>query len=218
MVFPIELDCDGKKFRPESGFAETGEPISKLDPQLSVLNDILSAVTLSTPGTPAKSCGANSSLTIFNCFKQANYPVTTATAVSAQPATLHSPGLYWDAHFQKILASLRDKSGPGVSLLIDTKGDSFFRRSATKTLSSQTLYDVPVSVALAFPIFRNFSIGPNYQAFFYGNQVAAQHLLINSFSLTGRWYLDRDAAVRPRRQVVFKGPASADETKTARMK
>jgi hypothetical protein len=202
----------GKWFRGDRGtYFEVGA-------QLSVLNDILAAVTLSTPGTPAKPCGTNSNLTIFNCFKQVNYPVTAATTVSAQLAALHSPGLYWDAHFQKILVSLSDKSGPGVSLLIDTKGDSFFRRGANKTLSSQTLYDVPVSIALAFPIFRNFSIGPNYQAFFYGNQVAAQHLLINSFSLTGRWYLDRDAAVRPHRQIVFKGPISTDETKTARMK
>ena len=183
-----------------------------------MLNDNLAALTLSTPGNPAKTCAANSSLAILNCFKQASYPVTAATVALPQSATLHSPGLYWDAHFQKALFSLPDKSGSGVSLQIDTKGDSFFRRSTNKALSTQTLYDVPVSVALAFPIFRNFSLGPTYQVFFYSNQVAAQHLLVNSFSFTGRWFLDRDAAVRARQQIRYKGPASADETKTARMK
>jgi hypothetical protein len=186
--------------------------------QLSVQNDILAAITLTTPGTLAKTCPANSTQTILNCFKQANFPVTVNTAVAALPATLHSPGLYWDVHFQKTLVPLADKSGPGVSLQIDTKGDYFIPRDGTKTLATQTLYDVPLSVALAFPLFKNFSVGPNYQVLFYGNQVASQHLIVNSFSLTGRWFLDRDAAVRLRKQVVFKGPASADETKTARMK
>jgi hypothetical protein len=202
----------GKWFRGDRGtYYEVGA-------QLSVSNDILAAVTLNTPGTIGKTCTANSTQTISNCFKQANIPVTANTAVSALPATLHSPGLYWDVHFQKTLVPLADKSGPGISLQIDTKGDYFIPRDSTKTLSTQTLYDLPLSVAVAFPIFRNFSVGPNYQVFFYGNQVASQHLIVNSFSLSGRWFLDRDAAVRFRRQVVFKGPASADETKTARMK
>jgi hypothetical protein len=202
----------GKWFRGDRGtYYEVGA-------QLSLSNDILAAVTLNTPGTIGKTCTANSTQTISNCFKQASIPVTANTSVSALPATLHSPGLYWDVHFQKALVPLADKSGPGISLQIDTKGDYFIPRGSPKTLSTQTLYDLPLSVALAFPIFRNFSVGPNYQVFFYGNQVASQHLIVNSFSLSGRWFLDRDAAVRFRRQVIFKGPASADETKTARMK
>ena len=202
----------GKWFRGDRGtYYEVGA-------QLSVLNDLLSAVALTTPGAMGKTCQANSTQTISNCFKQDSIPVTANTTVSALRATLHSPGLYWDAHFQKALVPLADKSGPGISLQIDTKGDYFIPRDSPKTLSTQTLYDVPLSVALAFPIFRNFSVGPNYQVFFYGNQVGAQHLIVNSFSLTGRWFLDRDAAVRFHKQIVFKGPASADETKTSRMK
>jgi hypothetical protein len=56
---------------------------------------------------------------------------------------------------------LPDKSGPGISLVMDTKGDAFFRRSFGKTLSTQTLYGVPVSVALSFPILRNLNLAPN---------------------------------------------------------
>jgi len=202
----------GKWFRGDRGtYYEVGT-------QLSVLNDSLAAVTLTTPSIPAKTCSANSTQTILNCFKQANFPINANTTVAALPATLHSPGLYWDVHFQKTLLPLPDKSGPGISLQIDTKGNYFIPRDATKTLSTQTLYDVPVSAVLAFPLFRNFSVGPNYQVFFYGNQVASQHLIVNSFSLTGRWFFDRDAAVRLHKQAVFKGPASADETKTSRMK
>lgn len=202
----------GKWFRGDRGtYYEVGT-------QLSVLNDILSAVALTTPNAIGKTCPANSTQTISNCFKQDNVPVTGNTVVSALPATLHSPGLYWDVHFQKALVALADKSGPGISLQMDSKGDYFIARDKTKTLSTQTLYDVPLSVALAFPVFRNFSIGPTYQVFFYGNQVATQHLIVNNFSITGRWFLDRDASVRFHKQVVFKGPASADETKTSRMK
>jgi hypothetical protein len=202
----------GKWFRGDRGsYFEAG-------PQLTVLNDILADVTLTTPGSAPLLCPANSSLTILNCFKAANYPINAATMAVAQTATLHSSGLYWDMHYQKALKSLADKSGPGISLGIDSKGDYFFRRSARKTLSSQTLYDVPASVSLGFPVLRNFSVGPTYSVFLYGNQVAAQSLVVNSFGLTGRWYFDRDAAVDLGRQGRFKGPASADETKTSRIK
>ena len=180
--------------------------------QISVLNDILAAVTLNTPGTPVPlTCSASAGQTILNCVKTANFPINASTMAVALPATIHSPGLYWDVHFQKTLITLSDKSGPGISLIIDSKGDSFFRRGASKTLSTQTLYDAPVGLSLAFPIFRNFAVGPTYQAFFYGNQVTAQHLFVNNFGMTGRWYFDRGPAVRLSQQARFKGPATADE-------
>jgi len=208
----LEEVSSGKWFRGDRGsYFEAG-------PQLTVLSDILAAVTLSTPGSASLLCPANSSLTILNCFKAANYPINAATRAVAQTASLHSSGLYWDMHYQKTLQSLADKSGPGISLSIDSKGDYFFRRSASKTLSSQTLYDVPASISLGFPVLRNFSVGPTYSVFLYGNQVAAQSLTVNSFGLTGRWYFDRDAAVDLGHQGRFKGPASADETKTSRIK
>jgi hypothetical protein len=107
---------------------------------------------------------------------------------------------------------------PAASLVVETLGDSFFRRAAGRALSTQTLYDVPLSVSLAFPVFRNFSLAPTYSGFFYGSQVTAQHLLVDSFTINARWYFDRDAAVRGFRQLVFSGPASADQTKSAKMK
>jgi len=87
-----------------------------------------------------------------------------------------------------------------------------------KALTTQTLYDVPLSVALTFPIFRNLSFAPTYSAFFYANQIQEQSLTVNSFAVNLRWYFDRDSAVPLTRQLLFKGPASADETKTARIK
>jgi len=57
--------------------------------------------------------------------------------------------------------------------------------------------------------------------FFYRIQgpVGISHdLVTNTFSITARWYFTRDAAVPVSRQVLFVGPASKDQTKTAKMK
>jgi hypothetical protein len=107
---------------------------------------------------------------------------------------------------------------PGISLVVETRGDSFVNRGIGKALTTQTLYDVPLSFALTFPIFRNLSFAPTYSAFFYANQIQEQTLTVNSFAVNLRWYFDRDSAVPLARQLLFKGPASADETKTAKIK
>jgi hypothetical protein len=185
--------------------------------QLTLQHNVLSSLTLDTPGNEAYTCDANGAETIANCFKAKGYPVNKDTTVIVGTKTLHSSGFYWDMHIQKNIFLLADHS-PGASLVIETQGDSFFRRGAAKALSTQTLYDVPLSVALAFPIFRNLSLAPTYSTFFYGNQVAAQHLWVNGFTINARWYVDRDSAVRGFEQLLFKGPASADQTKSAKMK
>jgi len=181
-------------------------------------NNVLSSVTLSTPGRAPFTCDAASNITLAACFKASQYPINTKTQVTAMGETLTNGGLYWDVHLQKALVKLADKRSPGISLVIESQGDAFFRRGAGKALSTQTLYDAPLSVALTFPIFRNFSLAPTYSAFFYGDQVVAQHLVVNSFVINVRWYFDRDSGVPLGRQLFFSGPASADETKTARIK
>ena len=180
--------------------------------------DVLSAVTLATPGQPPVTCDATSDVAIAMCFKTAKYPIDPQTQVTSEQETLTNGGLYWDVHLQKALVKLPDKGGPGISLVVDSQGNAYFRRGASNALSTQTLYDAPISVALTFPIFRNLSLAPTYSVFFYGNQVVAQHLVVNKFVVSARWYFDRDSGVSPIRQMLFKGPASADETQTARIK
>jgi hypothetical protein len=180
-------------------------------------SNVLSSVTLTTPGFAPFTCNADSDVTLANCFKTKKYSVNSQTQANSAQETLSNGGLYWDAHLQKNLMKLADKSS-GISLVIESQGDAFFRRGAGNALSTQTLYDVPVSVALMFPVFRNFSLAPTYSAFFYSNQVVGQNLVVNSFIITARWYYDRDSGVPIKRQLFFKGPASADETKSARIK
>lgn len=185
--------------------------------QVAVQNNLLASATFSTPGFAPLPCPANSTVTVNNCVKNAHLAINANTVATETLATLHSQGLYWDIHWQKGIVPLADKS-VGVTLMVDTAGDWFVPRDGTKSLSSQTQYDIPVKLTLAFPILRNFSIGPAYSPFFYSNQVNHKSLVVQNFALNARWYFDRDAAVRLRRQLVFKGPASADETKTARAK
>ena len=66
--------------------------------QLVLQNNLLSSVTLSTSGLPAKTCPADSDISISTCFKTAKYPVDASTTVTSTQETLHSGGLYWDIH------------------------------------------------------------------------------------------------------------------------
>lgn len=127
--------------------------------------------------------------------------------------TLHTTGVYWDFHYQKAVPKL----AKGTNLTVESQGDAFGLRHTPDTFRSQTRYDVPISAALVFPIFGNFGLAPTYSAFFYSNQDVDKHLLAHTFAITARWYFVRDASVGWR-QFLFKGPGSADETKSAHMK
>ena len=60
---------------------------------------------------------------------------------------------------------------------------------------------------------------PTYTTFFYRNQGAPSHSLVtNTFAETAKWYFARDAAVPIWQQLWFRGPASFDQTKSAKMK
>jgi hypothetical protein len=140
--------------------------------------------------------------------------------------TLHATGGYWDIHFQKALmrAGAGANAGPassakrGINFTLDTKADWFSKRNAEKSLNTQTRYAVPLSMALNFPVLRNVSLSPTYSAFFFSSQVTGQSIVINTFSIQAKWYFARDATVPPPRQIYFRGPSSADQTATAKIK
>jgi hypothetical protein len=199
-------------------FASDKGPYIEVGPQFTVQNNILASVTLTTAGNAPHTCQASSKVTIGNCFKAAQYPVDSTTTATDTVETLHAYGFYWDVHFQKALTQLADKSGPGISLFVETKGDAFLRRGVGKALSTQTLYDAPLSVSFGLPCSQKPEPCADVFAIFYRSQVTGQHLWVNSFGINARWYIDRDAAVRGSHQVTFKGPASADETKSAKSK
>lgn len=181
-------------------------------------NHLLSSVTFLKPGAMPLPCTTSSAVTINTCVKNAHFVVGPNTTAVEALGGLRSGGAYWDIHWQKGVSQLADKSGPRATLMFDSSGDWFVARPLAKSFSTQTRYDIPLKLTFAFPVFRNLSIGPSYSPFFYSSQVNHNSLLVETFALNARWYFVRDAAVRPDKQTVFKGPASADETKTSRVK
>lgn len=97
-------------------------------------------------------------------------------------------------------------------MTVDTAGDWYAPKGAGQALSTQPRYAFPVAVALNVPVYRNLSFSPTYTLFSYASQVTGQSLLDNSYSIALKWYFARDAAVPPRRQLYFQGPASVDES------
>jgi hypothetical protein len=75
-----------------------------------------------------------------------------------------------------------------------------------------------VSGSINFPVLRNLSFSPTYSAFLFQNQVSQQSILVNTFSISAKWFYDRDSGVPFPRMFFFKGPASLDQTKTAKIK
>jgi hypothetical protein len=119
---------------------------------------------------------------------------------------------------QKGLLKDQVASAYGINLSLDTKGDLFSARQAGSSLSTQTRYAFPITAAINFPILRNLSLSPTWTSFFYESQVSRESIIINSLSISARWYYDRDSGVPFRRQLLFRGPASLDQTKTAKLK
>lgn len=192
--------------------------------QFATQYNVLQSVTLFT-GAASLTCNANGTQTIQQCFgANKQFPID-ATTTSVNPITgkdaiglqfLHATGWYWDVHFQKGL--LKTSGQYGISFSLDSKGDLFNPRPAGESLSTQTRYAFPMTPSINFPILRNFSLSPTYTAFFYENQVAGQTIIVNTFSITAKWFYDHDSRVPLLKQLVFKGPASLDQTKSAKMK
>jgi hypothetical protein len=222
----------GRWFKPDNGsYAEAGW-------EFGLQNDILSSIALSSDSITPPPCTARSSTTIASCFagyanpKSPTYvkgfqiDSTTALAGPLVTETLHATGGYWDIHVQKALMKPTASANPastssaksGIKFTLDTKADWFAERGIGRSLNTQTRYDVPLAMSLNFPVLRNFSLSPTYSAFWYSTQVTGQSIFINTFSIQAKWYFARDATVPPGRQLYFRGPSSADQTATAKLK
>ncbi|MGO9324373.1 MAG: hypothetical protein ACLP07_07420 [Terracidiphilus sp.] len=199
--------------RPKSRFSagsfyETGMEFSQQ-------NGVLSSVTFQdgTTGTP-KTCPVQANITLQNCFTAAKFVINNTTTATSVVRTLHTPGLYWNFHFQNRLFG--STPGKQISLVTDSNGDYFFGRSPSAELPTQTEYDIPLSLALVLPSWGNLSFAPTYTGFYYKPQRSGNSLEENSFSIAARWYFARDARVPLRRQIPLQGPASADQTHTGK--
>jgi hypothetical protein len=189
--------------------------------ELSAQDNVLSSLTLQDgSGTPV-TCQVSASSTLQACFTADKLVINnnnsgSATKVVGVPGvkTLHSPGVYWQLHFQNhICCKTPNKQ---FSLVTDSQGDYYFGRSPSAELPTQTEYAIPLSLSLLFPAMGNLSFAPSYSAFFYKSQLSAQSLQVNSLSIAARWYFARDARVPIRRQARLAGPSSADQTKTGK--
>jgi hypothetical protein len=219
-------------FFDKGSYAEAG-------PEIGTLYDNLQSVTLTSDGVTPPPCTANSSTTIAACFAGyanpkspthvAGFQIDSTTAlVGITTQNDHTAGIYWDIHLQKQL--LKSKAGQdaaasgkgagkmGINWSLDSKADWFSPRSSAHALNTQTQFAVPVSIALNFPVFRNFSFSPTYTGFWYASQVTGQGININTFQIAAKWYFARDASVPALRQAYFSGPAFADQTSTAKIK
>jgi regulator of sigma D len=177
-------------------------------PEYSVLNNVLSGLLLPNGFV----CQA-SAVAFATCVKN-HTTVTAGTKLKPLTETLHTGGAYWDVHLQKAL----DKA-KRFSVTVETKGDNFMLPGVT--LPTQSRYAFTTSGALNFAVIGNLVFSPTYTTFFYKNQGTpdeSHSLVTNTFSVTAKWYFARDAAVPFWRQLWFRGPASADQTKSARMK
>ena len=111
--------------------------------------------------------------------------------------------MYWDIHLQRGLWKDAKSGEVKVNLTVDTKGDFYGERQSS--LSTQTRYAFPITGAVSFPVLRNFSLGPTYSAFLYSNQVSQQSIVVHTFSISARWFYDRDSGVRFPRMPCLRG-------------
>lgn len=184
--------------------------------QYVVQNDVARSLTLTTASTgQSKTCFATQKQTLPECFSSITINSTT-TAAPPDLVSQSTTGLYWDIHLQRSLPKGGNSTNALANLTIDTKGDFFGERQSS--LATQTRYDIPINVSINFPVLRNLSLSPTYGAFLFENQVGQQSILINTFAISAKWYYDRDSGIPFGRMFLFKGPASQDQTKTAKMK
>jgi hypothetical protein len=182
-------------------------------------DDVLRSLTLTTGAGRAattKNCPVAQKQALSQCFNGFTIDATTKPVLPYDVVKLTTTGMYWDIHLQRSLPKAGDTANAKESITIDTKGDFFGER--VSSLATQTRYAFPVTGAINFPVWRNFSLSPTYSAFLYESQVTQQNILVNTFSITAKWYYVRDSNVPLRRMLLFKGPASQDQTKTAKMK
>jgi hypothetical protein len=212
----------------------------EIGPEYTVQNNVLAAVlvpnlspptptTILFPSCPATATAFQSSPSatsmtgnpLVNCvkydFQTANQKLDGSTVLIPVPATLHAGGFYWNSHIQKNLNPEKN-----YSVSFDTSGDSYLLPGYT--LTTQTRY--AFSTKLAFnlkilPGLANLTLSPTYSNFYFENQgISSQRtgLVATTFSVSAKWYFARDAEVPFRKQPWFQGPASVDQTSSAKIK
>jgi len=176
-------------------------------PEFSDINHVLSGVLVNGTECPVLA-------TFFKqCLAANNLSITASTVLTPLTETLHTGGWYWDVHLQKALDKAKRSS-----LTVETKGDNFMFPGVT--LPTQSRYAFTTTGAVNFAVIGNLVFSPTFTTFFYKNQETPEgshSLVTNTFSITAKWYFGRDAAVPFWRQLWFQGPASLDQTKSAKM-
>ena len=215
-------------FRYEAGggkpwFPDVGSYV-ELGPEYSVQGHILSGVDMPdlaglTPpaGTTVSThCDVVANQPIYNCIKSAykavNATLNQSSHIVPDSLTLHTGGLYWISHTQKIL----DKKKK-TSISFDTTGDSFLLPG--HTLPTQTRYAINNKLAFNFNVLGNWMVSPTYSVFNFENQGASRTPVnTTSFSMSLKWYYSRDTEVPFNRVLWFSGPKSADQTSSSKIK
>ena len=209
----------GLRYEFSGSFKSSPDPGSyfEIGPEYAVQNNALSAVKLpQISSTAICNVAATQSLQscVKNVYKTTNTMLDGNSAIVPVTETLHTGGFYWVMHLQKVL----DKQSR-YSASFDTQGDDFLLPGAI--LTTQTRYAFSTKLALNFKVAGNLSLSPTYSDFFFENQgVPAQRtsLVATTFTIAAKWYLARDSQVPFRKQLWFLGPASSDQTTSAKVK
>jgi hypothetical protein len=150
-----------------------------------------------------------------SCFTNDKLVITSSTVLKPLTETVKTGGWYWNVHMQKPLGKTKR-----TSFTVETKGDHY--EWPGMTLPTQSHYAFTTTGALNFAVIGNLMFSPTLTTFFYRNQGTLDNpshsLVTNTFSVTAKWYFARDAAVPFWQQLWFQGPASLDQTKSAKMK
>ena len=165
-----------------------------------------------TPGNPFINCAKNA-------YSSASpqVPLNANSNIVPVPKTLHTGGFYWTSHLQKAIDGKKN-----YSISFDTAGDSYLLPGFT--LPTQTRYALTTKLAFNFKIIGNLSFSPTWSGFFYenqGDQGASPNrtsLITKGISISAKWYFAREAAVPFPKQPWFAGPASVDQTSSAKTK
>jgi hypothetical protein len=175
-------------------------------PEYSNINHVLSKLLLPS----GMDCPASATIPFATCVAS-KILVTPSTVITPQTESLHTAGWYWNVHLQKGFGK-----GKRTSLTFETKGDYYLWPGVT--LPTQSRMAFTTAEAFNCKAIGNLVFSPTITQFFYSNQGPESHrLTTNTFAITAKWYFARDAAVPFWRQFWFQGPASLDQTRSAKL-
>ncbi len=189
----------------------------EIGPEYAEQNNVLSAIRMPQL-SPTAACDVIATQSIQTCvknaYKAAGASLNASSILIPTTQTLHVGGLYWTVHLQKVLNKQKT-----YNTSFDTQGDSFLLPGTT--LTTQTRYAFSTKLALNFKIAGNLSLSPIWSDFFFENQgLSSQrtNVVATTFSISAKWYFARDAQVPFHKQLWFDGPASLDQTSSAKVK